>query len=130
VVLDYHPDPSFHPPNMLADLLTGIEGRVWIDEASQHIVKIEGRVLKPVNFGFGMVAHIYPGGTLEMEQTPTEGGRWLYSHLEQHLSVRVAMVKTVPDNVRVSSWDFTVLPGPVGWQEAIHTLLAMPLPAR
>ncbi len=130
VVIDYHPNPAFHPPNMLADLLTGVAGRVWIDEATQHMVRIEGHVLKPVNFGFGMVAHIYPGGTLELEQTQPAPGRWMYSHMEEHVSVRVAMVKTIPENVRIAASDFRLTNAPIGFQEAIRELLAMQIPLR
>ncbi len=128
VVIDYRPNPDFHPPNMLADLLTGIAGRVWIDEATHTMVRIEGHVLKPVNFGFGMVAHIYPGGTLELEQTQAAAGRWMYSRMEEHVTVRVAMVKTIPENVRIASSDFQVTNVPIGFEDAIRELLAMHIP--
>jgi hypothetical protein len=128
VVIDYRPDPAFHPPTMLAELLTGIAGRVWIDEATHHMLRIEGHVLKPVNFGFGMVAHVYPGGTLELEQTQAGPGRWMYSRMEEHVTVRVAMVKTIPENVRVTSSDFRLGEAPMGFEQAIRELLAMHIP--
>ncbi len=128
VVIDYRPNPDFHPPNMLAELLTGIAGRVWIDEATHTMVRIEGHVLKPVNFGFGMVAHIYPGGTLVLEQTQAAAGRWMYSHMEEHVNVRVAMIKTIPENVRITSSDFQVTNTPIGFEDAIRELLAVHIP--
>src|SRR5262249_25765806 len=48
VVLDFKPNPNFHPPSTAAELLTGIEGRVWIDAHSQlHcLTRIEAKVVK------------------------------------------------------------------------------------
>jgi len=127
VVLDFHPDPAFKPPTMLSDLLTGLEGRMWIDSKSNRVTRIEGRVLHPVNFGWGFVARIYPGGTIVFEQANAGGDRWVYSHVDTHLTMRV-IVKTVPMNEQMSAANFQLLPAPVSFQEAIHMLLAMSSP--
>lgn len=130
VVLDFQPNPEFHPPSMMAEVLTGVQGRVWIDPATQHMVRVEGHVIRPINFGFGMVAKLYPGGTMTLEQTPVGGGRWVYSDLEEHLTVRALMVKTIPENVHIGSSEIELLPALLSYQEAIRMLLAMPLPVR
>jgi len=129
VVLDFQPNPEFHPPSMMAEVLTGVQGRIWIDPATQHVVRAEGRVLRPINFGLGMVAKLYPGGTLALEQTPVGGGRWVYSDLEEHLTVRALMVKTIPQNLHIGSSEIELLPGLLSYQDAIRTLLAMPFPS-
>jgi hypothetical protein len=129
VVIDFRPNPAFKPPTMLADLLTGFQGRVWIDSQSHCMTRIEGRVLHPVNFGWGLVAHIYPGGTVELEQINAGDNRWVYSHLSTHLTVRV-VVKTVPLDDQMTATDFHILPAPVSFQEGIRMLLAMPVPVK
>jgi hypothetical protein len=130
VVVDFQPNPEFHPPSMMAEVLTGVQGRVWIDPATQHMVRVEGHVVRPINFGFGMVAKLYPGGTMTLEQTPVGAGRWVYSELEEHLTVRALMVKTIPENVHIGSSEIELLPGLLSYQEAIQMLIAMPLPVR
>ena len=124
VVLDYRPNPKFHPPTMLADLLTGIEGRVWIDAETQRVTRIEGHVLHPVDFGLGVVARLAPGGTLEFEQIDAGSGHWMYSHLSEHIVVRALMVKTMPENVEDSSSQVELLPSLLSYQDAIRKLLA------
>jgi hypothetical protein len=130
VVLDFHPDPAFRPPTMFADVLTGLEGRVWIDAQSHCMTRIEAHVLHPVNIGFGLLARIFPGGTVELEQTHAAGDRWVYSHLDEHLTARVLMVKTYPENAAITSWDFQPMPSQLSYQDAIRALLAMPVPVR
>ncbi|HEX4154598.1 MAG TPA: hypothetical protein VHY48_03200 [Acidobacteriaceae bacterium] len=126
VVIDFHPNPAFKPPTMVSELLAGLEGRVWLDARTGHMTRIEGHVLHTVNFGWGIIAKVYPGGTIEFEQTCVGGRRWTYSHLETNLTLREMMVRTVNDRTRMSAWDFEPLPTPVSFQDAVHALLALP----
>jgi hypothetical protein len=130
IVIDFHSDPAFKPPTMLSEVLTGLEGRMWVDPKSHRLTRIEGRVLRPLNFGFGILARVYPGGTIELEQTNTGGDRWVYSHMAEHLTVRAMMVKTMPENSQMTASDFRPLAAPVSFQEAVHMLLAMQIPLR
>ena len=129
VVLDFKPNPAYRPPSMAADMLTGLEGRVWIDARSGRMVRVEARVLKPVSFGWGILGKIYPGGTLSLEQANPAGERWVYSRLDMHLNLRV-VVKNLAMNDRMAASDFEALPGPVTVQEAVQLLLAMHVPTR
>jgi len=127
VVLDFHPNPNFHPPTMFAECLTGLEGRVWIDSRTRTLTRIEARVLRPVNMGFGILAKIYPGGTLSLDQTNVGEDHWVYSHLDEHVTARVLMVKNYPENTVITSWDFRPMPSLLSYQDGIRTLLAMPV---
>lgn len=128
IVLDFHPNPSFRPATIAAEALTGMDGRFWIDAKSHCITRIDAHVLRPVNFGFGILAKVFPGGTIEFEQAHVAEDRWVYSRLEEHLTVRLLMVRTLPQNTTITSWDFHPMPHQISYQEAIHALLAMPVP--
>ena len=56
---------------------------------------MEGTIFRRVNFGWGMLAHIYPGGKLEMNQTNVGGNRWIFTDFSMQLTVRALMVKTL-----------------------------------
>lgn len=130
VVLDFHPDPSFHPPTMRAELLTGIEGRLWIDARTRRMTRVEGHVLHPIDLGFGFLARLFPGGTVALDQSNPSGDRWVYSHLSEHMTLRILMVKTLPQNSEMNNWDFRPMPSLLPFQDAIHQLLAMQIPLR
>ena len=127
VVLDFRPNPDFHPPTMFAECLTGLEGRVWIDPRTRTLTRIEARVLRPVNMGFGILAKIYPGGTLSLDQTNVGEDHWVYSHLDEHVTARVLMVKNYPENTVITSWDFRPMASLLSYEDGIRTLLAMPV---
>jgi hypothetical protein len=129
VVLDYKANPKFAPPNTEAEALSGLEGRIWIDSKSHYLVRMEGTISHPVNVGWGMLAHIYPGGKLEMNQTDVGGGRWIFTDFSMKLSVRALMVKTLNVHSSAKASGFQTL-GPMSYQDAIHLLLATPLPTQ
>ncbi len=128
IVLDYTPNSQWTPPTTTAEALTGLRGRIWIDVDSHTLVRMEGNIFRPVNFGWGMLAHIYPGGMLVLEQTNPGGGRWIFTHFEESLSVRALMVKTMEVHSRLETSDFQAIPD-MSYTDAIHLLLNTPLPS-
>ena len=131
VVLDFTPDPNFRPPTLVTEGLTGIAGRVWIDAASGCVLRIQGTILHPVDFGWGgMLAKVSQGGTIALEQAQAAPGRWLYTHLTMHLSVREMLIHTVAENMESSASDAKPLPHPISVQEAVQQLLALPVTSR
>jgi hypothetical protein len=129
VVIDYKPNPMFIPPNTEAQALTGLEGRIWIDAKTHYLVRMEGTVSRGVNFGWGMLAHIYPGGKLDLNQTDAGGNRWIFTSFSMQLTVRALMVKTLNVNSHIEASNVKTIP-PMSYQDAIHLLLDTPLPGR
>jgi hypothetical protein len=129
IVLDYKPNPKWVPPSTEAQALTGLQGRVWIDAKTHYVVRMEGTIFRGVNFGWGMLAHIYPGGKLVMDQTNVGGNRWIFTDFSMQLSVRALMVKTLNIHSTAKASGFQTLE-PMSYEDAIHLLLATPLPDR
>jgi len=129
IVLDYRPNPKFVPPTTEAQALTGLEGRVWIDAKTHYVVRMEGTISRGVNFGWGMLAHIYPGGKLVMDQTNVGGSRWIFTDFSMQLTVRALMVKTLNVRSRATTSGIQTLT-PMSYQDAIHLLLETPLADR
>lgn len=128
VVLDYSPNPKFNPPTTMSQALTGLRGRVWIDTKTKTIVRIDGDIFQGINFGWGMLAHIYPGGKVGVEQADTLDGRWNLTHFHQQITAKALMVKTINVKSEVECMDFQQLPGLASYKDAIHLLLEAPLP--
>jgi hypothetical protein len=129
IVLDYKPNPKWGPPTTEAQALTGLQGRVWIDAKTHYVVRMEGTIFRGVNFGWGMLAHIYPGGKVELNQVNVGGNRWIFTDFSMELTVRALMVKTLNIHSSVKASRFQTL-APMSYQDAIHLLLATPLPER
>ena len=128
VVLDFAPNPAFHPPNLYSEGLLGLRGRIWIDAQTKEIVRIEADIFQSINWGWGVLAHIYPGGKVDLEQTAASGPRWNMTQFHEQVTVKALMVKTMKVNSEGQVSGFQALPGPIAYTDAIHQLLDTPLP--
>jgi len=129
VVIDYEPNPKFHPPTTTAEALTGLRGRAWIDPKTKNIIRMEGDVFRSVNFGWGMLAHIYPGGHLVIDQADAGNGRWIFTHFVERITVRALMVKTLSIKTNVDASNFQTIPA-MSYQDAVRLLLNTSLPVQ
>lgn len=125
IVIDYKPNPAWTPPEIEADGLTGLEGRVWIDPKTRHMTRAEGTIFRGVNMA-GFIAHIYEGGKLSFEQTRVSDQRWIFSKFIEHVELRVLFKRVNEDSENEAS-DFKEVPA-MSYQDAIRALLATPLP--
>ncbi|MGH9353305.1 MAG: hypothetical protein ACRD2G_14285 [Terriglobia bacterium] len=93
IKVNYRPNPDFHPRSHVGGVLTGLAGVMWVDPSSEHLVKIDGRVIKPVTFGWGILAKLYPGGRYQMEQQRLPDGDWKLATLDVHLHGTMLVIK-------------------------------------
>ena len=89
-VLDATPKPGYVPVNRDAKVLTGMKGKLWIDEQEVQWVKVEAEVVKPVSFY--AVAIVTPGTRFELEQEPVGDGIWLPAHFAVRVNSTVLAI--------------------------------------
>jgi hypothetical protein len=128
VVIDFQPNPAWKPPTITSEALTGLKGRLWIDPQTHYMTRMEGSIFQAVNVGFGLFAHVYPGGQLTFEQLEVAHERWIFSRFVERLSVRALMLKTFKENMDIEGSNYSVV-ARMSYQDAIHMLMSTPLPA-
>ncbi len=87
-VLNATPRSGYRPPTRDTQVLTGMEGKLWIDEASYQWVKVEAHVIRPVRIE-GFLAQVEPGTKFELEKSPVEGDIWLPVHYAMAAAAKV-----------------------------------------
>ncbi len=122
-VLDYAPNPQFHPKTLAESLSTGIAGRLWIDAADHHLVRLEIHITRNLDIALGLLARVYTGGTIEYDQRRIAEGVYAYSHIRMHLRLRELMVRTVPYDSDLVASDIQLLQPPPTPQQAVDALL-------
>ena len=127
VVLDFKPNPAWSPPTMEAEPLIGLEGRVWIDPSTRRMVRLQASLTRAVNIGWGFVAHLYPGGSVTLQQANVGGQRWIVEHIVEQLNLRALLFKNVHQRLVFDTADYQPVPA-MSYQQAIKILLDTPLP--
>ena len=82
------PRPGYQPPNYETKVLTGMEGKLWIDKQTYQWVKVEAEVMHPVSIA-GFLAQVQPGTRFQLEKMPVEGDIWLPSHFSMKARAKV-----------------------------------------
>jgi len=76
VHLNFKPNPGFSPPNHETAVYQGMQGDMIIDRQAMRIAKIDGTLVKDVDFGWGILGKLYKGGKFRIVQRDVGGGHW------------------------------------------------------
>lgn len=87
------PRKGYRPPNRDSQVLTGMEGTLWIDCDTYQWVKVEAHVTHPVRI-VGFLAQVEPGTRFELEKKPVPGNEnvWMAAHFSMRSRARVMLV--------------------------------------
>ncbi len=92
-VLKATPHKAYEPPNMEAQVLTGMEGKLWVDKLTYQWVRVQAKVTRPVTIA-GFLATVQPGTRFELENTPVDDGIWLPSHYAMKSRAKILFLFT------------------------------------
>jgi hypothetical protein len=79
-VVNAAPKPGYTAKSIQTAVLSGMRGKLWIDQTSFRWVKVQAEVVHPVMIE-GFVARVLPGTRFELEEKPIDDREiWLPSH--------------------------------------------------
>ena len=121
--LGFAPNPGFAPPDMEAEVLQGFAGEVWIDQEQSRLVRLDARLVRDVNIGFGILGRVNKGGTMALDQAYESDAReWQPTVLKINLQGRALMVKAVDIRIDEVASGFAPVPEGTGYREGIAML--------
>jgi hypothetical protein len=82
------PRPGYRPPNRDSEVLPGMQGEMWIDQATYEWVKVTAQVTRPVSIG-GFLAQVEPGTRFEIEKVPAAPGIWQVAHFSMQSRAKI-----------------------------------------
>jgi hypothetical protein len=95
VRLKFRPNPSYHPPSHVEDVLVGMEGFLLIDPEVHRIARIDGTLFKEVTFGWGILGHLDRGGHFFVQQQDLGDGSWQISCMRLEFTGKVLLFKNI-----------------------------------
>jgi len=87
------PRPGYQPPNTETEVLTGMQGKLWVDTRSFHWVRVEAQVVRTVTIA-GFLARVEPGTRFELEKMPVDDAMWLPNHFAMQSRTRILLFFT------------------------------------
>ncbi len=77
IELAFEPDPSYKSSARFATIFAHTGGTVWLDESSGQVARLDAVVREDISFGGGIIAKVYRGSRLTVQQSEVAPGVWL-----------------------------------------------------
>ncbi|HEX2444688.1 MAG TPA: hypothetical protein VHJ77_12145 [Vicinamibacterales bacterium] len=103
-VLSFEPRPGAHLQSRVGRFVRVMRGRVWATDAG-HVVRVEARLDSAVSVGWGLIARIWQGSWLRVNQQPHDGS-WLPRELTAEAQGRTLLFRTFHTRYAVRYWGY------------------------
>jgi hypothetical protein len=124
VRLRFRPNPAYHPPTRVEEVLVGMNGVVLIDPVSRRIARIDGILFKEVSFGWGILGHLNKGGHFFVEQQDLDDGSWDISRMRLEFNGKILMFKNIAVKSDEKFSDFRRVPSDTTFAQGVEMLKA------
>lgn len=121
--LKFRPNPNFDPPSEALRVLQGMEGTMSVDSKVDRLVSVEARLVRDVEFGWGILGRLYRGGTFHFEQRDVGSGRWAITTLAMHFTGKIFLFKSIDINSVRKATNFRRLPDTLTLEQGLALLL-------
>jgi len=122
-LVTFRPNPDFRLRSTELRVLQGMEGAMLIDSVAERFVRVEAKLCRDVDFGWGIFDHISRGGSFWLEQQAVWHDQWAITTLALHYTNRrLLLITSRVDSVTKAS-DFRRMPEDLTLQQALELLL-------
>lgn len=96
---------DYRPSSREGKILSKTRGKMWIDIASTHWVKLDAEFTDAMSFGW-FLARVRPGTRVHVEQSLFRDDVWVPNEIKFNLDARVGLFKQLFQNVDVTFRDW------------------------
>lgn len=118
VRLKFRPKPQYNPSTYEARVVHNLAGTILIDPRQKRLVKLSGKLISRVDFGYGFLGHIDEGGTVEIGRVEVGSMQWKTALINIQLSGRLVLFKTVSKQQYETRSDFRQVPSDLSLSDA------------
>ncbi|HKD78949.1 MAG TPA: hypothetical protein VKH81_04605 [Candidatus Angelobacter sp.] len=119
----FRPNPEFSPKDRETQMYRGMEGSVWIEPEQERIVRVEGRLVKDVSFGWGFLGHLNKGGIYEIAQDEIVPGMWRITTLNVDVKGKIFLISGFRFFREEQDSNFRLTSASIHYRDAVESLL-------
>jgi hypothetical protein len=124
--LAFRPDLAFVPPTMESKALQSMAGTILISPQQKRLVRMNGHLVKNVDFGFGILGRIAKGGTFKIGRIQVSSSHWKTNLVDIHVAGRMLLFKTIGKQQHETRSDFEPLFKDLDLRQAEELLRSRP----
>lgn len=121
VRLTFVANPGYRPPSRELQALEGMEGAMLIDPGAMRLARIEARLVRDVNFGWGILGKLHKGGVFQVEQEDI-GGVWRPTTMDLNFTGRALLFKPIKIRNQQTASHFRRVPQHLSFAQGVALL--------
>jgi hypothetical protein len=122
VRLKFEPNPAFKPSSYVDRIMYGLGGQIVVDQTLKRLVSMQGTIQHKIDFGFGLLGYVDPGGTFTIHRIQVSPKHWKADLVAVHVQGKVLLFSNVSKVERESRSDFEPVPHDITLQQAVARL--------
>jgi hypothetical protein len=124
VRLKFRPNPEYHAPSHVEQVLDGMQGFLVIDASCKRIATIDGTLFKQVGFGWGILGYLDKGGHFLVKQREVADGSWQISQMSLSFNGKILLFKNIAIQSDETFSDFRRVPPSTTFAQGVEMLKA------
>lgn len=120
--LKFKPNPDFKPPSMEARVFQAMEGTLTVNRHQNRMMRIEGRLVSDVSFGWGILGNLKAGGTFRLEQSELASGYWALTSLDIQMQGKALFFRSINVQERLRLSNFQPAPAKLTLDQGLSVL--------
>jgi hypothetical protein len=93
--LTFEPRADYKPKTRQGTFMQHIAGEAWVDEMDHELARIDARVIDTISIGFGLLAKLQKGASLQVHRQKINNEVWLPVRTEVYLTGRMLLFKGI-----------------------------------
>lgn len=127
--LRFQPNPDFDPPTREAMVFHCMAGTMLVDPQAKRLVELRGKLIRNVDFGWGLLGRLAKGGTFLVKRQEVGDGHWENTLLDVHIHGKALFFKTINAEQHEVDENFQRVPDGLTLIEGASMLEGTPLHA-
>jgi hypothetical protein len=121
--IGFRPDPAYQPKTMEEKVLHAMSGTVLVDERTNRLHRIEGKIPTDVSLGYGLLGTVHAGSSFSTEHEMAQGGEWKDALENTAIEGKAMLFKEIGRNEHVVHREFQRMSDNINVAEAVALLV-------
>lgn len=117
----FRPNPTYDPPDLETQVLTALDGELWVDPVHVRLLHLEAHLFQDVDFGWGILGRLAKGGWISIDQAEVLPGVWHIEKFQMKMTGRL-LFRTRTFETTEEETEFAHVPLGLSYQQAIALL--------
>jgi hypothetical protein len=97
VTLQFKPNPAFQPPTYASRVFAAMAGEMVVDAGQKRLKILNGKIIRPVEFGWGLFGKLEQGGTFHIVRSEITPHEWEITQTHVHILGHALFFKNISE---------------------------------